>query len=391
MTSEFDIHANLLDEDIGTRQPVDGCVSDRFIFSKIRINGRLHFVKELRPEFMGDLALRDSLYKEFAIGYNLDHPGIVRYLRYEQIAVYEEYVDGANLRQLLDEDDKRLCNPETVSSITRQLLEALEYLHSAGVLHLDLKEENVMITRVGTRVKIVDLGCATSAQNDTTPGFTAAVKAPEQGIGPTQCATDIYLAGQIISRLADRCGEARRWHRFVSRATAENPADRFPTAADAIKALPRRHRREILISAFMLGAAAAGAAVALMFGRGMHQEAEVVPPPQIMLAPVPADTVVREITVPAPVPEPDPLDVLNRRLDDYVRAYYRKNVKPACLAVTDTSGRPEMQQAMEAAINHCLEYGRRLAAENPDYRSEIIEQTNVSVGNAQHMINAWLP
>lgn len=391
MTSEFDISANLLDEDIGTRQPVDGCVSHRFLFSKVRINGRLHFVKELRPDCVGDLTLRDSLYKEFTIGYNLDHPGIVRYLRYEQTAVYEEYVDGADLSRLLDEGDERLCDPATVSSIARQLLEALEYLHSAGVLHLDLKEENVMITRVGTRVKIVDLGCATSAQSDTTPGFTAAIKAPEQGEGPTQCATDIYLAGQIIRRLADRCGASRRWRRFVSRATAENPADRFPTAADALKALPRSHQREILISALMLGAAAAGAATALMVGGGMPQEPVPVPPPQITLTPPPVDTVVREVAVPAPVPEPDPLDVLNRRIDDYVRAYYRKNVKPACLAVTDTSGRPEMRQAMEGAINHCLEYGRQLAAENPRYGSEIIEQTNVSIGNAQLMTNAWLP
>ena len=66
-------------------------------------------------------------------------------------------------------------------------------------------------------------------------------------------------------------------------------------------------------------------------------------------------------------------------------------MKPACLAVTDTSGRPEMRQAMQAAINHCLEYGRQLAAENPHYGSEIIEQTNVSIGNAQLMTNAWLP
>lgn len=41
--------------------------------------------------------------------------------------------------------------------------------------------------------------------------------------------------------------------------------------------------------------------------------------------------------------------------------------------------------------NHCLEYGRQLAAENPRYGSEIIEQTNVSIGNAQLMTNAWLP
>ena len=66
-------------------------------------------------------------------------------------------------------------------------------------------------------------------------------------------------------------------------------------------------------------------------------------------------------------------------------------MKPACLAVTDTSGRSEMRQAMQAAKTIVFEYGRQLAAENPRYGSEIIEQTNVSIGNAQLMTNAWLP
>ncbi len=88
--------------------PIEGRPGGRYRFRRTRIYGRLHFVKSVPPD--GDYISRAALRKEFEIGYNLDHPGIVRYLMIKDDAVYEEYIDGISLRDMLDSDDPRLHN-----------------------------------------------------------------------------------------------------------------------------------------------------------------------------------------------------------------------------------------------------------------------------------------
>ncbi len=74
-------------------------------------------------------------------------------------------------------------------------------MHTQGVLHLDLKPENVMITRVGNAVKVIDFGCAYCSADDSTSGFTLEYRAPEQENGTTNAYTDIYLIGRIMEEL----------------------------------------------------------------------------------------------------------------------------------------------------------------------------------------------
>lgn len=179
-TSQFDT-SHLFDEPPGETMAIDPGSDRRYTFSRVRIHGKLHFVKSLRPEYAHELTAREALHKEYVIGYNLDHPGIVRYLRFDDTALYEEYIDGDTLAHLMACGDRRLKDAAMTESIARQLFEALDHIHAAGVVHLDIKPENIMLTRVGSRVKIIDFGCAVSAACDTTPGYTAAYKAPEQG------------------------------------------------------------------------------------------------------------------------------------------------------------------------------------------------------------------
>lgn len=284
----------------GARVPVAGISSGRYLFFKERIHGRLHFVKTPLPELSADLRCREALAKEFELGYQLDHPGIVRYLRYDGVSVFEEYVDGLTLRAMIDQDDERLRSPRFVYHTCRAIFEALAYLHSHDILHLDLKPENVMITRVGSAVKIIDLDCARSAGRDATPGFTPGVEAPEQRaggeLGPY---TDIYLAGGIAALLARHAGCSRRWARFVARATAPEPARRFASAAEALAAMPspRRGWPRLLLGAALLAACGVGA---LMLAPG--RDADAAPEPAV--APEPAPVVADSVVAPAPQAEP---------------------------------------------------------------------------------------
>ena len=99
--------------------------------------------------------------KEARIQALLDHPGIVRVLAIERIdgrfLMVMEFADGPNLRQVIKEQGKMAV--EEADNILRGILEALQYAHSKGVAHLDLKPENVFCTTDG-RFKLGDFGLA---------------------------------------------------------------------------------------------------------------------------------------------------------------------------------------------------------------------------------------
>lgn len=215
----------------------------RFRFFKVRRFGRLHFKKQISEEYEDDLRTKEALHKEFEIGYGLDHPGIVRYLAYEEDALYEEYIDGLTLRQMLDNGDDRLSTRGFLNELCRQLMDAMAYVHSAGVVHLDIKPENVMITNVGNNVKLIDFSCARNDVFDTTEGYTERYKAPEQNTGRTNTYTDIYLLGKLMKELAHNSGRENEWKRFVKRATATEPTKRFENDAEVMAAIPVRRAK----------------------------------------------------------------------------------------------------------------------------------------------------
>lgn len=213
----------------------------RYKFYKVRRFGRLHFKKQISKEYQEDLRTKEALRKEFEIGYGFDHPCIVRYLAYEEDALYEEYIDGLTLRQMLDNGDERLYKRGFLIDICKQLVDALAYIHSAGVVHLDIKPENVMITNVGNNVKLIDFSCARNDVFDTTEGYTERYKAPEQDKGMTNTYTDIFLVGKLMEELASYVGRENDWKWFIKRATATDPANRFQNDAEVLAAHPLGH------------------------------------------------------------------------------------------------------------------------------------------------------
>lgn len=101
--------------------------------------------------------------KEFVIGFRLNHPNIVRYIDFVNVAglcncILMEYVVGTSL------DEYLATSPDvaTKRSVVLQVADALKAIHAEQIIHRDLKPDNIMVTTNGNRVKIVDFGLSDS-------------------------------------------------------------------------------------------------------------------------------------------------------------------------------------------------------------------------------------
>ncbi|MDI6102464.1 serine/threonine-protein kinase [Actinoplanes sp. NEAU-A12] len=195
--------------------------------------------KLLRPELAGDRRVRELFLREEAALRALDHPAIVglRDLIVEggTLALVMEFVDGPNLRRYLSFRGGRLTPPEVVA-VAAQTATALAVAHERGVVHLDLKPENLLVRRGSTppEIRITDFGVAVLL-NDAdhgaaggTPGYTA----PEifQG-GPPTPAADVWSLGVLLLELT------------TGRPTGDPsalPGPLGPVARDCLAADPRR-------------------------------------------------------------------------------------------------------------------------------------------------------
>jgi serine/threonine-protein kinase len=138
----------------------------------------------------------------------LSHPNIVAVFdrgsdgRYLYLAM--EYVPGRTLRSLLRERGR--MRPDAALNIMDPILSGLAAAHAAGIVHRDVKAENVLLTADG-RVKVVDFGLAQAqtAVGNTRAGLvigTVAYIAPEQVTNQvTDARTDVYAAGVLLFEL----------------------------------------------------------------------------------------------------------------------------------------------------------------------------------------------
>ena len=133
--------------------------------------GKRYLLKAISPEYQSltDICLLQE--KEFSFGISLNHPNIADTYSMEEVpalgrCIMMEYVDGFTLAEWLSTSPSRTQRERVLA----QLLEVLEYIHSLQLVHHDLKSSNILITRNGQNVKLIDFGLSdtdsTSDNND---------------------------------------------------------------------------------------------------------------------------------------------------------------------------------------------------------------------------------
>ena len=241
-----------------------GATCDTF---RVKLYGKLHFLKRLKPEHAGDIRYQEAFRKEFETGYRLEHPSLVRYISLDADSILMEYVDGETLTERLTKNSDYFEQQKNTDKFVRQLLDVLGYLHSHQVLHLDLKPDNILLTHINNDVKLIDLGfCNTDTFADT-KGYTNAFAAPEQLNGEKLDArSDIFAFGKILELLPDH----HIFNKVIARCTAERPEDRYQSVDDILYDINQKHRYLPWVAVIMILAVLFSVGMAVLTHR--HQE-----------------------------------------------------------------------------------------------------------------------
>ena len=156
--------------------------------------------------------------------------------------VLEEYIDGLTVAQIMEIDKYRSSGARKVLF---GLCDALTVLHDRGIVHRDVKPENVIVEKSG-RVVLIDFNTSRvefGASKDTIIMGTVGYASPEQlGLAQTDARTDIYAIGVLYNVMLTgqhpsvtiAPGKAGR---IVRKCTAVNPNERYQTATELWTAL----------------------------------------------------------------------------------------------------------------------------------------------------------
>jgi eukaryotic-like serine/threonine-protein kinase len=165
---------------------------------------RLVALKVIRPELARNAAIVDRFKQEIRLSHKVTHRNVVRMYDLSEDAgmrfVTMELVAGRDLRSILE--DRGKMPPDEAVQVLQQICMALEAAHSAGILHRDLKPQNVMVEDAG-RVVVMDFGLARTIEGDgmTQSGAllgTMEYMSPEQALGKElDQRSDIFALGLI--------------------------------------------------------------------------------------------------------------------------------------------------------------------------------------------------
>lgn len=182
----------------------EGSFAETFLATDTTLNRQVA-IKVLREQFARDPRIAARFEREARAAASVSHPNIVEVYDYGRddatFFIVMEWVDGTDLKEYINQHAP-IPVPDATRLI-REILAGLGAIHRAGIIHRDIKPQNVLISRGGI-AKLTDFGIARGALDSglTDTGMaigTAAYMAPEQATGaPLEPSADIYAAGVIF-------------------------------------------------------------------------------------------------------------------------------------------------------------------------------------------------
>jgi serine/threonine-protein kinase len=238
-------------------------------------------LKVMRPELVTDERFRRMFLAEARLCARLSHPNVVRLIEYGEVNrmpwLAMELVDGVSLDRMIRAAP---LEPELAAYVARELLAALAYLHSLGLVHRDVSAVNVLVSSAG-EVKLSDFGVA-RVGDPTTLSCAGEGKGNPSYMAPEQLRSvageqridgraDLFALGVLLYRMISgrrpfaatvewlRCGCPLACDgplaKVIVRAMSRSPDGRFSTAKEMACAV-RAHARPARDGAARLAARA---------------------------------------------------------------------------------------------------------------------------------------
>lgn len=214
-------------------------------------------IKIIRSDLVHDTTARKRFLREAEVNAYLKHEHILPLFEFGEeqgrLFLVTPYISGGTLSRRLQAGPLSLVE---VHQLFTALVKAVAYIHRRGVIHRDLKPNNILLDREGNSgeiyVRLIDFGIASIQGMAASPPLTtagtemgtAAYMAPERLSGTSAPSNDIYALGVILYQLlagqfpsADqRVSLPQPLEYVVDNCIAADPADRFATAEDVLNA-----------------------------------------------------------------------------------------------------------------------------------------------------------
>jgi Protein kinase domain len=208
----------------------------------VRESGQLVAVKILKPELVSDADVVARFFRERMILTSVSHPNVAKVLDLviegDTIGIVMELVDGQDLRRYLR--PRGTLAPAEAVGLACQLLRGLAAVHAAGIIHRDVKPENVLMGLVSgqTGVKLTDFGVSRLSYGSSLTKMSSLIGTPEY-MAPeladhdrATSAADLYSAGIVLyEMLAGRTPFAGGHPIAVLRRQLEQPPPPIPGVA----------------------------------------------------------------------------------------------------------------------------------------------------------------
>ena len=185
----------------------------------------------LKTTHIQDAMHSEILRREYEMGKTLSHACIVSTLAFEENtpigpAIILEYIDGVTLGEYKSPVPEHLLH---------DILDGVDYLHHRGILHNDIKPDNILINKLG-HARIIDFGLSSSYDSiySGVIGGSEGYTAPEilQGEGYAGASSDIYSLGLIIQLLF-----GNKYPKIVKKCTMLEPEARYQSIGELKRAL----------------------------------------------------------------------------------------------------------------------------------------------------------
>ncbi len=203
-------------------------------------------IKLLPPAMAAVPKLRERFLREARTAARLSHPNIVPIHSVEEhgefVLFVMGYVEGETLGERIARRGPLAAEPAT--RLLQEVAWALAYAHQHGVVHRDIKPDNILLERAGGRAVVSDFGIAHVETADADAGSnevvgTARYMSPEQQAGqPVDGRSDLYSLGVTAARaLEGRSDLPPRLAAIIEKCIAPAPDNRFPDAETLAGAL----------------------------------------------------------------------------------------------------------------------------------------------------------